>query len=465
VSQLETVIRGALCVLPDGPAVADVGVGGGSIAAIAGAGELDARRVIPAEGMVLIPGAIDPHVHLRTRFGDWVTRDDFWTGTVPAAVGGTTTIIDFAIPVPGETAASAFERCRAEARSSAAVDYALHACVTREAFAASLEELASLRAAGVRSVKVFSAYRSTIGLTLDEIDQVLRRAAELDLLVLVHAEANDVIEAAISEQVAAGRLGPRGHAASRPAHAEAAAIDAISELAAERAARVFFVHVSSADGVEAVRRARRRGRAVNAETCTHYLFLDDSVYDRPDGELWVCSPPIRSRADQRALWSALEDGTLDLVSTDHNCFDRSQKLAHRGDFRLTPNGLPGVELRLPLLLGAIAAERLSWANLARLTSEMPARIFGLWPRKGALAEGSDADLALIDPGGSTDLGATHMATDYSPYAGSAPGVVAGTWVRGRRLFGDGRFAGERGYGAWLEPPVSAPRTVSPAPAR
>jgi dihydropyrimidinase len=181
--------------------------------------------------------------------------------------------------------------------------------------------------------------------------------------------------------VAGGRLGPSGHAASRSAHAEALAIRTIAEMGGELAARLFFVHVSSAEGVDAVRWARGQGGRVNAETCIQYLLLDDGVYDRPDGELWICSPPIRSQADQRALWEALEDGTLDLVSTDHNCFDRGQKAANRDDFRGVPNGLPGVELRVPALLGEVAAGRLDWTSLASWSTPTVSPISGpaTWP--------------------------------------------------------------------------------------
>ena len=442
-------IRGALAVLPKGPVLADVGISGGTIEAIGGPGDLTGSTVVDANDLVLLPGAIDPHVHVNTRFGDWVTRDDFYTSTVPAAFGGTTTIIDFAIPLPGETARSAFDRCRKEANATAAVDYALHACITRDSFDASLADLAHLRAAGVVSVKVFSAYRTTIGLSFAEIERVLTRAAELDLLVLVHAETDGIIEAAMADEVAAGHLGPRGHAASRPAVAEEDAIIKVADLAGKAGARVFFVHVSSAEGAEAVRQARRRGQAVLAETCVHYLFLDDDVYDRPDGELWICSPPIRSQEHQHALWNALEDNTFDLVSTDHNCFDSHQKALHRDDFRRVPNGLPGVELRLPVLLGAVRDGRLRWEELAQLTSEAPARIFGLWPQKGRIAVGSHADLVLVDPAGSTDLSVTHMATDFSPFRDlRGEGSVVQTWLRGRCLVDRDRFIGQRGYGSW-----------------
>lgn len=449
---VETVIRGPLAVLPDGPVLADVGITSGRISALAEPDSLTGRQYVDAHGMVLLPGGVDPHVHLHTRFGQWLTSDDFWTGTVPAAFGGTTTIINFAIPQPGETSLEAFNRARLEADPNVAVDYTLHACITSNRFEESLEQFGALREAGARSVKVFTAYRQTIGLSLQQVDAVLRHAADHDLQVLVHAEANDLIDAGIADRVHAGDLSPRGHLISRPAAAEEAAVRRVAELAIAAGSRVFFVHVSSAVGVEAVRSARSRSDRVHAETCVHYLCLDDSVYDRPDGELWVCSPPIRSHADQQALWQALGEGVLDLVSTDHNCFNSEQKFRFRGDFRRVPNGLPGVELRLPAMVACVTRGQLSWAELARVTAESPARLFGLWPQKGAIAVGADADLALISPSASANFDTTHMATDYSPLAGvRGTGRVVQTWLRGKTLLDGDSFTQSRGYGRWLAP--------------
>ena len=459
----ETVISGALTVLPDGPVLADVGITGGRISVLAEPGSLTGRQHVDARGMVLLPGGVDPHVHLHTRFGQWLTSDDFWTGTVPAAFGGTTTIINFAIPQPGETSLEAFVRARQEAGPDVAVDYTLHACITSNRFDESLKQFGALREAGAGSVKVFTAYRKTVGLSLEQVDAVLRRAADHDLQVLVHAEANDLIDAGIADRVRAGDLSPHGHLVSRPAAAEETAIRRVAELAVAAGSRVFFVHVSSAAGVEAVRSARSRSDRVHAETCVHYLCLDDTVYDRAEGELWVCSPPIRSHADQKALWRALAEGTLDLISTDHNCFTSEQKFRFRGDFRSVPNGLPGVELRLPAMIDCVARGQLSWAELARLTAESPARLFGLWPRKGAIVVGADADLALISPAAATDLGTTHMATDYSPLTGMrGTGRVVQTWLRGKALLDGDSFTESRGYGNWLVPGEGSPRPALPA---
>ena len=447
---LDAVIRGGLAILPEGPMQADIGIKGQSITAIGAPNSFEGSEVVQADGLVVVPGGIDPHVHIATQFGEWRTRDDFRTATIPAAFGGTTSVIEFAIPRTGETAWRALERCREEAAGNAVVDYAFHACVVGERFEESLAELKRIREAGVGSVKVFSAYLDTVGLTLDQIQQVLVASAKVDLQVLVHAETARLIEAGIAEEVGRGNLGPPGHLKSRSPQAEADAISSISSMARDAGARVYFVHVSSADGAAAVRQARLVASGVRGETCVQYLVLDASVYDRPNGERWICSPPIRERAHQEALWQAVLDGTLELVSTDHNCFDSTQKALNRDDFRAVPNGLPGVELRLPALLLPVAAGRIGWADVARLTSEAPARTFGLWPRKGAIALGADADLVLVDPTRSTDLSSSHMATDFSPFEGLvSEGAVTDTWIRGRRLVAQGKLCSDLSPGAEL----------------
>ncbi|TMK19811.1 MAG: dihydropyrimidinase, partial [Actinobacteria bacterium] len=234
------------------------------------------------------------------------------------------------------------------------------------------------------------------------------------------------------------------------------AIRSIAHLARDTGATVYFVHVSGALSVASLAKMRARGGRILAETCPHYLFLDASVYDAPDGERWICSPPIRSAEHRVALWDALTAGVIDTVASDHNCFDIAQKASHRADFRTVPNGLPGIEHRLPLLVDAAIAGRLGWERLMQVSCEAPARVLGLWPHKGALVVGADADLVLVDPASHTDLGAGHMATDYSPYQGmSVSGRIERVYRRGQLVVADGDLRAGRGSGAWL-PVRSAP---------
>jgi dihydropyrimidinase len=312
-----------------------------------------------------------------------------------------------------------------------------------------LDTLKDLIEAGVGSVKVFTTY-SGLGLSWDQLERVFEVAASHSLTVLAHAETDSIVAAAIDAEVEAGRLAPSGHPRSRPAAAEADAIERLGEMAGRTGAHLYVVHVSSAAGVDALRKLRREGIEVVGETCPQYLFLDSDVYDREDGELWICSPPIRSQTDQAALWSGLADGTLTVVGSDHNCFERSQKETHRHDFREVPNGLPGVEYRLPLLVHAALMGGLDWPDVARLAAETPARVFGLWPRKGVIAVGADADLAIVDPTAETDLGRGHMASDYSPFAHlSARGAIRQVWLRGRPIVDGGKLTVGPGYGRFL----------------
>ena len=460
----DIVIRAVDAVLPHGRAGVDIGIDAeGRIAAIALPGTLAGTTVVGGEGLIALPGGVDLHVHINTFFGGVTTRDDFLTGTAAALFGGTTTVAQFALPRAGETSLDAVVRTKAEAGPMAVGDYAIHGAMVRETFEASLEQLPELRAAGIGTIKVFSAYTDVLGLSLREIQRLLRRAAALDFTLFVHAETDSLIQEGVAAVARAGRLGPDGHAASRSPLAEADAIRSIADLARDAGARVYFVHVSGKPSVAVLRELAGRGDQVLAETCPHYLVLDEAVYDEPDGGRWICSPPIRSAEHREALWEALADGVLDTVSSDHNCFDRAQKGDPGTDFREVPNGLPGIETRLPLLIGATLDGRLSWDRLAQVSAEAPARILGLWPRKGSLAVGADADIVLVDPAAETVLGVGHMATDFSPYEGrTVGGRIVSVLRRGRRVVLDGELDAAPGSGAWLPITHGPAGAVKPA---
>lgn len=451
---LDLVIRGGLVVAPTGADRLDVGIADGKFAAFSRPGELTGLQVVVATDMVVLPGGVDPHVHIATQSGSVITIDDFRTATIPAAIGGTTTLVEFAIPREGETAGTALARRHREAAGKSLIDYAFHAVVTAERFEESLAELPHLRSMGVSTVKVFSAYQETIGLSIGRIHSVLTECARFDLLPLVHCETESLIQEGIARQVAAGDLSARAHASSRSPLAEADAIRTVCAIAEDSGTPVYIVHISTGVGAAVVAERQAHGQRVFGETCPQYLFLDDSVYSRPSAELWICSPPIRPKPNSDELWKKIDEGVLGIVSTDHNCFDREQKAVGQDDFRHVPNGLPGIEFRMPLLVDAVLSGRQDWLSIARLTAEAPARAMRLWPRKGAIGIGADADFVLVDTTGTTDLAHGHMATDYSPFAGIiARGRIRSTWLRGDCLVRDGELVTTSAAGRYLPVPA------------
>jgi dihydropyrimidinase len=455
-------LRGGTVVDLDGERPADVLVGAdGRIAAVgpdlsSASGFDPGTEVVDVSGRLVVPGGIDAHTHLHLPVGAVRVSDDFASGTVAAAVGGTTTVIDYVTAYRGEDPLAALGTWRALA-APAAVDYGLHMTFTE---AVGEGVVADCVERGVTSFKLYLAYPQLLQVDDDVVFDVLRAAARHGGLVAVHCENGGAIEALRRRALAEGRTGVVEHAATRPAVLEAEAVHRVGRLAEAAAARAYVVHLSSAPGLAEVRAAQERGVALQAETCPQYLHLDAAVLEGPGGENFVCTPPLRDPWHREELWEGLARGWVQTVATDHCPFwgaDRRRGTAGRdggfADFTEIPGGLPGIETRMALVWQGVRAGRIGVADWVRLCAEAPATTFGLFPRKGCLRPGSDADVVVWDPERrqSLDAAALHMRTDHSPYEGR---VVRG-WPelvlsRGRVVARDGRFGGEPGWGRYLE---------------
>ena len=456
----DILIRGGTVVTPAGVARTDIGVRDGRIAAL-GPRLAPAREEIDATGRMVLPGGVDPHAHVEQLSGmGLMNADTFETASRSALLGGTTTVISFAAQRPGERPRETIAAYAARARRGAMVDHAFHLMVTDPAVADFAGDLATLAAEGHRSVKVFTTY--AIGLSDAQILEVMTAAKAAGALVCVHAETDALLGWTKSRLLARGYTAPRHHAIAHPRLAEIDAVERMCRFAEFLAQPVMLFHISTAEAAEAVARAKARGAPVRAETCPHYLLQTAEVLDRPgvEGARWMCSPPQRTTADQDALWAALADGTLDLVSSDHAPYrmDATGKLAAgpAPAFDRIANGLPGLETRLPLLFDAMVTQgRGGPEGFARLTATAPARLYGL-EAKGAIAEGFDADLVLWDPARRVTYGADdlHDNAGYNPWEGyTVTGWPETVLLRGTPIVRDGRVLAAPGTGRLVPRPA------------
>jgi len=453
------IIRNGRVITASDDYVADVYCDNGKVAAIGAnlpANRFQADRTVDASGQYVMPGGIDVHTHLDMPFGGTTSADDFESGTTAAAHGGTTSIVDFAIQYRGQTMRHALDEWRKKAEGKAAIDYGFHMIVT-ELPDAGLEEMDRLvRDEGITSFKLFMAYPGVFMVDDATIFRALQRTGENGGLVCMHAENGGVIDELVKEALRKGQTAPKYHALTRPSRAEGEATGRAIALAEMAGVPIYIVHLSAADALEKVKQARDMGLPAYAETCPQYLFLSYDNYEEPgfDGAKYVMSPPLRDKWHQDVLWKGLAKNDLQVISTDHCPFCMAeQKTLGKDDFSKIPNGAPGIETRLTLVHnGGVRSGRMNLNRFVELCSTTPAKMFGLFPRKGTIAVGSDADIVLFDPNRKQTLGVKtlHMKVDYNPYEGTtvhgSPSMVI---ANGKVIIEDGKYVGKKGDGRFL----------------
>ena len=434
----------------------DVFVDGETITTIGTSLAMPADRTIDATGKYLFPGGIDVHTHLDMPFGGTTSADDFETGTVAAAHGGTTTIVDFAIQYKGQTLHHAWETWMKKAEGKAAIDYGFHMIITELSDQVE-QEMDALVRQGVTSFKLFMAYPGVFMLDDASIFRALLRTGKNGGTICMHAENGGVIDVLVKRALAQGKTAPKYHALTRPARAEGEATHRAIALAEMADVPIYIVHLSAAEALQMVTEARDRGLPAFAETCPQYLFLSYENYEEAGfaGAKYVMSPPLRAKATQDLLWRGLAFNDLQAISTDHCPFCmKEQKTLGADDFSKIPNGAPGIETRMSLVYdGGVRAGRISLNRFVELTSTSPAKIFGLFPRKGTIAVGSDADIVIFDPNEEFTISAKthHMNVDYSCYEGwKVKGATKTVLSRGELVIEEGNYVGKAGNGQFLK---------------
>jgi dihydropyrimidinase len=454
---MKTLIKGGTVLSTTGGSAADVLVDGDTIAAVAAPGVFTddaADQVIDAAGKYVLPGGIDAHTHMEMPFGGTFSNDTFSTGTAAAAWGGTTTIIDFAVQAKGTTLLSTLDKWHEKADGNCAIDYGFHMIVS-DVNDTSLKEMETCVGSGVTSFKMFMAYPGVFYSTDGEILRAMHKARDNGSTIMMHAENGIAIDELAAQAVADGKTAPVQHSFTRPPELEGEATSRAITLAKVTGTPLYIVHLSATQALAAVAQARNEGQNVFAETCPQYLYLSIEDMAKPDfeGAKYVASPPLREKSHQTDLWRGLRTNDLSVVSTDHCpfCF-KDQKELGRADFRAIPNGMPGVEHRMDLLHQGVVAGEISLGRWVETCSTTPARMFGLYPRKGVIIPGSDADIVIYDPAAKQTLSAEthHMNVDYSAYEGfEITGKVETVLSRGNVVVSPSGFSGSTTHGKFL----------------
>jgi len=448
-----TLIQGGTVVSSQGVSQQKVLIQGEKISGIGDFSDADADHNIDATGLLVLPGAVDTHVHFNDYFMNTMSVHDFYTGTLAAAYGGVTSIVDFANQEPGKSLQEAFQSKKKEAEGKALIDWGIHPVITQPT-PATLEEIPLVIGQGAPTVKCYMTYREE-GLMVDDagLKRILENLKKAGGMLMVHAEDNDVVEENVLRLITNGLTQPIYHAKSRPPEAENLAIRRCLQLAREAGGCLFIVHMATDEGVELMGQARSEGLDVYAETCTHYLTFTEKMLEHEDGLKWICSPPLRNKLIQDRLWEGLKDGRISMVTSDDAAYSWEAKLYGAERFDRCPNGIPGIEPRLSILYSEGVAEgKISLPRFVELVSTAPARIFGLAPQKGSLASGADADIVLFDPEARWTMNQStlHMASDWSAYDNiKVTGKIMKVFSRGELIIDGERCLAQKGRGRYV----------------
>lgn len=449
---LDLVIKNGMVVNSEHSGFFDVAVKNGKIVSL-GKKEYfsESKKVIDAEGKYVMPGMIDSHVHVNLQLGHFTSLDNFNEASLAAAYGGTTSMIEFAIPYGDETPLEALQRRLKESQNHTMIDYSFHGCVTNgnEKAYYDLKELIS---GGVPSIKMFTVYKDDVMVGMGEIYEVLKILKE-DGLALFHAESEDIIARLINKYVSQGKTGPVYHALSRPPISEAQTNASLLALIEETETPSLFVHMSTTKAKQLIKNARKK-LPVFTEVCPHYLTLTEDVYSRADGQNFICSPPIRSKDEQEGLWNMIKEGLVDVVNSDHTAYDTAQKAKYKDQFTKAPNGLPGIETRGTVLFSeGVCKGKITPNQFVNLTSTNTAKIMGMYPKKGKIGVECDADIVIFDRDTTYQLtnDNLHMQTDYTPFEGlMLRGKPIHTIVRGNHLIENGELIDETFRGEFIK---------------
>jgi dihydropyrimidinase len=454
---MSVLIQGGRIITASDDYVGDVYIEDETVTLIGTSLDVAADRVIDASGKYVLPGGVDPHTHLDMPFGGTVTIDDVESGQTSAAFGGTTCHVDFVIQAQGQSFAAALDDWRAKAAGKQMIDMGYHMAVTDLREGGTLEELASLPAQGVTSYKLFMAYKGALMVDDETLFRTMEVAARTGALVMVHAENGDAIDVLVKQALADGKTEPKYHALTRPPETEGEATNRAIQLARVAGSPLYVVHVSCKESVEPIALARDKGWNVWGETCTQYFFIDYEYLERPnfEGAKYVYTPPPRDKANQEVLWNAVRTDVLSAVSTDHCAFLwDGQKSLGKDDFSKIPNGGPGLENRLAMIHHfGVGQGRITLNRMVELLSTNPAKLFGLYPRKGTIAPGSDADIVVFDPAKEQTISAAthHSKADYNLYEGTTVvGAPETVLLRGHVLVDNGELVASAGIGRFVQ---------------